>query len=54
MDAEVVAIHVKREIPQPILVIMSREEIIRYDLDTGKIKYETAKMFNRIKYGWLC
>ncbi len=53
MGAEAVAVCVKLEIPQPILKIMPREEAIRYDLDTREMKYETAKMFNRIKYGWL-
>ncbi len=53
MGAEAVAVCVKLEIPQPILKIMPREEAIRYDLDTREMKYETAKMFNRIKYGGL-
>lgn len=53
--AKVILVHKKRKIPEhidtSIPINLYLEDPIRYVLDTSEMKYETAKMFNAIKYG---
>ena len=44
----------KFKIPEPInyLPLETYEEVQKYSLDTRDMKYETYKMFNKIKYGY--
>jgi len=53
MNANVILVHKHRKIPEPIDISIPEiyEDPIRYILDTREMKYETAKMFNAIKYG---
>ena len=55
MKAKVILVHKKRKIPEYIDTSIPKnpylEDPVRYVLDTGEMKYETAKMFNAIKYG---
>lgn len=55
MRAKVILVHKKRKIPEhidtSIPINLYLEDPIRYVLDTSEMKYETAKMFNAIKYG---
>lgn len=55
MKAKVILAHKKRKIPEYIDTSIPKnpylEDSVRYVLDTGEMKYETAKMFNAIKYG---
>ena len=55
MNAKVILVHKHRRIPEPIDVSISQpyEDIAKYVLDTREMKFETAKMFNAIKYGGL-
>lgn len=55
MNAKVILVHKRREIPEPIDISMPEpyEDIAKYALDTRGMKYEAAKMFNEIKYGGL-
>lgn len=53
MKAKVILVHKHREIPEPIdiSIIEGFADPVKYVLDTSEMKYETAKMFNAIKYG---
>ena len=53
MKAKVVLVHKYRKIPELIDISISEpyEDPMKYVLDTSEMKYETAKMFNAIKYG---
>lgn len=55
MRVKVILVHKKRKIPEhidtSIPINLYLEDPIRYVLDTSEMKYETAKMFNAIKYG---
>lgn len=53
MNAKVILIHKRRKIPEliDISIPIEYEDPIRYVLDTREMKYETAKMFDAIKYG---
>ena len=55
MNAKVILVHKHRKIPEPIDVSTPQpyEDIVKCVLDTRGMKYETAKMFNEIKYGGL-
>ena len=55
MEAKVILIHKRRKVPEPIDISMPEpyEDIAKYALDTRDMKYETAKLFNEIKYGGL-
>ena len=53
MNAAVVLRHKRRKLPDPIDFSSSKpyESPERFALDTSGMRYETAKMFNAIKYG---
>jgi len=53
MNAKVILVHKHRKIPDLIDISIPEayEDPIKYVLDTSEMKYETAKMFNAIKYG---
>ena len=55
MGAKVILVHKRRKVPEPIDISMPEpyEDIAKYALDTRDMKYETAKLFNEIKYGGL-
>ena len=55
MNAKVILAHKRRKVPEPIDTSMPEpyEDIAKYALDTRDMKYETAKLFNEIKYGGL-
>lgn len=55
MNATVILVHKRRKIPDLIDLSISNpyEDIMKYDLDTRDMRYETAKIFNAIKYGGL-
>lgn len=53
MNAKVIIVHKQRKLPELIDISLSKgyEKRERDTLDTREMKYETAKMFNAIKYG---
>lgn len=53
MNVKVILTHINREISDliDILIPEQYEDPIKYVLDTSEMKYETAKLFNKIKYG---
>jgi len=53
MNAKVILVHKRRKIPDVIELCLPHpyEDPIKYVLDTTEMKFETAKLFNAIKYG---